>query len=348
MSDDTEQEPSLEESMAEVYDEIQEREADLAVEDAPAPEDSPGEDDPAPVEASTDEAEPVEESEAEDKPEGDDTPVAAAQEQVEAPAYWSEESRAQFDALPDEAKNVVLEQAKNANADYTRKSTELADQRKAYQPLQTVTDKWNGYLQAQGTTPELAFDNLMQTQHSLRTGTPEQKRQALESIRQTYGISDAEEDEYRDPELASLESQVQSLSSQINQGQHAQQQAQLDAANQQIEQFKTQVDDKGTPLYPHFEAVEGKMSALVGSGEANDLQSAYDMAVYADANIRQQLVNEQVSKAQAAAQAKVKTEKAKKAAAVNVSSSSAPGASRKPVGNPLDFSAMAEIYDSVQ
>jgi hypothetical protein len=194
----------------------------------------------------------------------------------------------------------------------------------------------------------LAFDNLMQTQHSLRTGTPEQKRQALESIRQTYGISDAEDDEYRDPELASLESQVQSLSSQINQGQYAQQQAQLDAANTQIEQFKAQVDDKGTPLHPHFDAVEGTMSALVGNGQANDLKSAYDMAVYADATIRQQLVNEQVAKAKAEAQAKVKTVKAKKAAEVNMSASSPPGASRKPTGNPLDFSAMAEIYDSVQ
>jgi hypothetical protein len=341
MSDENEQEPSIEESMAEVYDEIQKREEA----DEPQPEtDSPGEDDPAPVEASTDEAEPVEEPEAEDEPEGDDTPDAAALEQVEAPAYWSEESRAQFDALPDEAKNVVLEQAKNANADYTRKATELAEQRKAGQPLQAVTDKWNGYLQQQGTTAELAFDNLMQTQHALRTGTPEQKRQALESIRQTYGISDAEEDEYRDPELASLESQIQSLSSQVNQNQTTQYQSQLDAANQSISQFANEVDGNGDLKHPHFDTVQAKMTELIAGNDDMDLQAAYEAA----SEPINSLVSERVAKAQAAAQAKVKTEKAKKAAAVNVSSSSPPGGSKKPVGKWNDTSAMAEIYDSVQ
>jgi hypothetical protein len=324
---------AMTESMEKTFDEIEARDAEPETDEKPAAEESPEESDTPKAEASADEEPAAEESEAEDQPEGKDTPEPDGEpESVEAPEYWSDDTRTQFDALPDDAKLLVLESAKGAKADYTRKTQELALQTKTTAPMQGVLDQWQGYLEQRGATPEQAFNALMQTEYALRTGTPEQKRQAMDKLQADYGISNAapEDEEYRDPELASLEGQIQALSSQISQGQQAQENAQMAQAISTVEQFKAAQDDKGNVLYPHFNEVEGTMTALVSSGQVQDLQHAYELAVYTNPTIREQLVNEQISKAKA--NAKVGTDKAKKAAAVNVKWD--------------DDGAMGEIYDN--
>jgi len=352
MSENTE-EPTIDDTMEKIYDDIQERDA----EKDDTPEDSPEEGD-TPAEASQEEApEPeqaAEESEAEDQPDPD-TPAEEASEEapepepVAAPEYWSEESRQKFDALPEEAKHLVLEQAKNSQADFTRKAQELAEHRKATAPLKGVLDQWGPYLQQRGATPEQAFNALMQAEYVLRTGTPAQKRQALAQLQADYGISDeGAEDEYSDPELASLKGMIENLQSKVDQSQFAQTNAQLAAATQTVERFKAETDDKGQPTHPYFDDVEGTMTALIESGEAKDLQQAYDMAVYTKPETREKLVNAQIAKAKAEVEAKARNEKAKKAAAVNVASSSPPGGGRKPQGAWDDPGAMEEIYDSLQ
>ena len=154
------------------------------------------------------------------------------------------------------------------------------------------------------------------------------------------GNDPALEDEYADPEVKALKQQVAQLTGFI-QNQQTQQQSQVEASTQSlIDQFAQETDANGNLKHPHFEKVRGVMGTLISSNNAKDLNTAYEMAVYADPELRQEQV-----KAMAAAQSQdnVKTEavkKAKKAARSKVRGSATPAAPALP--------ANASIRDTIQ
>ena len=95
------------------------------------------------------ETENVEKPAAEAKPTGKVPPKAdkapaekpVAPAASEAPANWDAKRKAAFDALPPEARPLVLEMAKGFEADFTRRSTELAEDRKFAQGVRSlITD----------------------------------------------------------------------------------------------------------------------------------------------------------------------------------------------------------------
>jgi hypothetical protein len=106
-----------------------------------------------------------------------------------------------------------------------------------------------------------------------------------------------------------------------------------------IDQFAAETDASGNPAHPHFETVRSVMGSLISSGNATDLKSAYDMAVYANPELRQEELK-RVAASQS--QAKVKTEavqKAKKAQRSKVRGSATPAAQALP--------ANASIRDTI-
>jgi hypothetical protein len=154
------------------------------------------------------------------------------------------------------------------------------------------------------------------------------------------GNDPAAEDEFADPEVKAIKQQVAQLTGFI-QNQQTQQQSQVQASTQSfIDQFAAETDANGNPKHPHFDRVRGVMGSLISSHNAKDLETAYEMAVYADPELRQAQV-----KAIAAAQSQdnVKTEavkKAKKAARSKVRGSASPAAPALP--------ANASIRDTIQ
>ena len=153
------------------------------------------------------------------------------------------------------------------------------------------------------------------------------------------GNDPALEDEFADPEVKALKQQVAQLTGFI-QNQQTQQQSQVEASTQSlIDQFASETDANGNLKHPHFEKVRGVMGTLISAQNAKDLNTAYEMAVYADPELRQEQV-----KAMAAAQSQdsVKTEavkKAKKAARSKVRGSATPAAPALP--------ANASIRDTI-
>lgn len=106
-------------------------------------------------------------------------------------------------------------------------------------------------------------------------------------------------------ELSQLRSVVANWQrAQEQQSTYAQQQAQQSLVSE-VQNFAGAVDDKGRPQYPYFQNVRSYMGALIGSGDASDLKSAYDMACRAHPEV--------YAKINAAAQAKAVTEQAKAA-----------------------------------
>ena len=84
------------------------------------------EDEETPEEEASTSEEP--EEAAEEAEESEDTPVSA-------PENWNEDDRKMFDSLPNEAQDRLLKREKEMTADYTRKTQDLAEQRKELEAL---------------------------------------------------------------------------------------------------------------------------------------------------------------------------------------------------------------------
>lgn len=89
---------------------------------------------------------------------------------------------------------------------------------------------------------------------------------------------------------------------------------------------------RADPKHPHFNDVAPRIEGLLKAGAAKDLKEAYDQAVWADPNIRQQLMSAQAEEANKARAAEV--EKATKARSASLRGSPLPGASLNGAGNP--------------
>jgi hypothetical protein len=89
---------------------------------------------------------------------------------------------------------------------------------------------------------------------------------------------------------------------------------------------------RADPKNPYFNDVAPRIEGLLKAGAAKDLREAYDQAIWADPNIRQQLMSAQAEEASRARAAEV--EKANKARSASLRGSPLPGASLNGTGNP--------------
>lgn len=117
--------------------------------------------------------------------------------------------------------------------------------------------------------------------------------------------------------------QVQTLEQRDRQREQAQEAARASEAQQAIETFRND------PANPYFDNVRDEMVAILTSGQAADLKSAYDKACWANPEIRTLLIQQQAeeqARAQAAEQ-RARADRAKQAAG---SVTGAPGAAQQP------------------
>lgn len=264
--------------------------------------------------------EPVEEEapEGEEEPSPYDTP----------PSSWKKEAAADWSLIPAGVRQEIHRREQNM-LDGIQQYKGAADfghtLYKEFQPYEPM-------LRALNTNPAEATRQMLNQEYILRQGTPEQKGQLIAEAIQAYGI---------DPNLIRLEqggSQVppelqqaltplqqevdrlkQELDQQRSQAQQATEaatRAQREDVSQEVEGFRSALDDSGKLKNPYFEQVRDDMSALLANGRASGLQDAYDKAVWANPEVRSKLIAQQ-RKAEREAAAK-KAAEAKKAAAANV------------------------------
>lgn len=248
-------------------------------------------------------------------------PVAPA---IEAPQHWASADKERFAKLSPDGQQFLLDRHKAMEGDYTRNMQAIA-------PLRKTVEQWQPYLQQFGpnATPDKVFNHLLQAEYNLRNGTPEQKTALFRQWAQDYGINldqavQPAADEYVDPHVATLKQQLAQLEAWRNSREQAEQHHQRQQAERQhselqstISAFSTEKTEAGTPAHPHYEAVRETMAALIGGGQAQDLKTAYDMAVWARPDLRQQLLAAQHEAAtrKTAEEAKAKARKAGTAAA---------------------------------
>jgi hypothetical protein len=239
---------------------------------------------------------------------------------VEAPQHWAAADKELFGKLPPDGQKFLVERHRAMEGDYTRRMQEIA-------PLRKAAEHWQPYLQQFGAdaTPDKVFNHLLQAEYNLRNGTPEQKTALFQQWARDYGITLGQPaqqpaaDEYVDPQVAAVRQELAEMkawrtSREQAETQHRQQQEQqqLQTLQSTIDSFETEKTEAGAPAHPHFQAVRDTMAALIGSKQAPDLKAAYDMAVWARPDLRQQLLTAQQDAAakKSAEEAKAKALKA--------------------------------------
>lgn len=265
---------------------------------------------------------------------------------VEPPKNWSEADKAKFAAMPEDARKWVLDRHKSMEADYTRKTMEIADFKREYEPIRQLIDPFKPQLQQAGYTPDRYIREWINVEQRLMNGDgvgvimdvmrgyniqPDKVLQALGiQPSQAQGqVPQAPLDPHLQSmaqKLAGLEGYLQEQARREQAAAQQRQQAEVSRVTNEIEAFRTATDDKGAPLHPHYDDLESTIANLAQVERANGrvpvLKDLYDTAVWANPATR----SKQQAAAQAAQQAKEQEAARAKAAAARKAGSSVTGA----------------------
>lgn len=297
-------------------------------------------------EAETDEVSDEVESEAdeEEQPEESDTDAeeseASAEEEpeveeeaIEPPQHWASEDKEIFATLPKEGQEFLLRRHKAMEADYTRKTQEIADTKRYQEQIAETIAPYRDVFSRQGMDDVGAIRFLVSWKQYL----DQNPQQAIMQLAQDYGVTfqqpqAEEQDEYVDPAVHAVRQELGEVRAQLAQRDQMAQQEQTASIVQQVQAFQDEKDESGNPKHPHFETVKADMAALISAGKANGLDDAYDMAVRLhpdiyDKQIEQRILEkqkaDQEAERQKAEQAKREKAKSAKKAASGVRSGSA-------------------------
>lgn len=234
------------------------------------------------------------------------------------PKTWRQAVAEQYASVPDEIKAEIARREE--------------DFHKGLEPYRQSYERWNQLQQALQPfgpvdDPVPLLSSLMQSHQVLTQGSPEQKARAFQVLAQQYGVDLSG----GQPQYNPMYETVQTLQQQVEEmRRQAEQQADAQVAAQ-LEGF---AKDK-----PHFDAVRESMAALLQTGRAQDLETAYEAACWADPDIRSQLLREQQQKAEQERKAK-EAEQARRARTASASVNGAPVESGSLAPDPKDRRAV--------
>ena len=226
-------------------------------------------------------------SDSEDSEENPDNVEASensTESKLEAPKNWSDDVKKVFDTLPAESQEFMIKRDKEMTSDYTKKTQDLAEQRKNIEALDKVLQPARQNIQATGIGEAEYISRLLNADQALRTNP----KMALRQLAQGYGINlSSLEDESEswndpDPQYAQLLQQNQQIMAELNQFKQQNMQSTVAQTEQTVEQFSTKTDAEGKLVHPHFDKVRVKMGNLIDAGEAKGLDDAYAKAVRLD------------------------------------------------------------------
>ena len=244
------------------------------------------EDEETPEEEASTSEEP--EAAAEGTEESEDTPVSA-------PENWNEDDRKMFDSLPNEAQDRLLKREKEMTADYTRKTQDLAEQRKELEALNKVLEPARQNIAATGIGEAEYISRLLNADAALR----QNPKVALQQLAQGYGVNleslNTESESWNDPDpqIAQLQKQVLDVKGELNQfKQHNVQSARNETENY-IKTFSEEKDADGKAKHPHFEKLRVKMGNLIDAGEAKNIQEAYTKSIRLDDDLYKEALKTQ-------------------------------------------------------
>lgn len=234
---------------------------------------------------------------------------------VTPPATWSASGKAVFASLPEAARREIAKREQ----DYARGIQQHAEAAKGYERLMREFQPYEAMIRAENGSPEGAIRDLMRTAYVLRTASPQDKGRLVMGIAQQYGADisqfvgqPAQQAEGQQQEiLPQMRQMVQELVSphlqRIQSWEQQQETARQQSLQQQqqeitgqIEAFQNATQEDGiTPKHVYFENVRDLMSAYFANGQAQSLEQAYEMACWANPEVRASLIADKQREAEA-------------------------------------------------
>lgn len=312
--------------------------------------------------------------------------AAAAVDPKDAPAHWSQADKDKFKALAPDAKSFVLDRFKAMEGDYTRKTQAVAHLQKEYGPVNDMFAPHADAMRQKGFTPRSLIEAWANVEMKLAGGAdsavdvikglvggyniPREKIAAALGLAAGAAPAPKAADGQQPTatengqvvalppevaaELKALREQVgtfgqkfQTIEQREQQIRRAQELQQEEAVSNQVNEFKSAVDDKGSPLHPHFDDVESHMTALAQAALASkqpvpSLQQLYETAVWANPSTREKVLTAQRQQEEAT---RVEAARAKAASARRAGSSvtGAPGSGQAPQGKSSELSLREQL-----
>ena len=232
------------------------------------------------------------------------------------PASWKKDYHEPWNTVDDKIKEYVW-----AREEQMRKGVEpLLSKAQFADQMEEVISPYRDTIRGLGIKESEAVKALMQADHTLRFGAPEQKQQMFMQLAQQYGVNLVNQFAYNpqnpamDPTIYALQNEVVRVKGQLQSWQDQQEQAQNATLLTEINGFAQRAE--------HFEAARPDMIAYLQSGAAQTLEEAYDKAVWGNPELREAMLEaRQVESVSSASIQKNRAAKAARAAAVSVRSS---------------------------
>lgn len=287
------------------------------------------------------EGEVEQEQKIEDQPqqEGDEL-VAPA---IVAPNAWSAEMKGKWADVPPGIQAYIAERETDAHSQITQMGQEIAQ----IKPIRELLDQNLGIFDANGVSAEQGLDLLFSAQRMLDSDP----MKGIAAIAQSYGIDLAQAFGAQgngDPQMRSLQAQVSHLTNQLTQRDNQSRMSQERQNQARASEVQSQVQAWGQDK-EHFarDDVRNMMGTLIQSGQATDLDAAYEAACHAIPEVRAAIAEkskaEQEVKAQKARDAAIKD--AKKARKTNLGGK---GGGVPAVGqSPNDDAYLGQVFDRV-
>lgn len=250
---------------------------------------------------------------------------------LDPPASWSATAKAGWASISRELQDEILRR----EGDWTKADGERLTKLKGYEPIDAAIAPVQQRLALSGISREQYISQLVAADEYLRNSPQE----AIKWLAQQYAVDlgQMQAESEVDPALSPLVNQITTLEQKISQLANGQQQAETARADAEIAAFAKD--------HPHFEDVRAHMGALMQSGTAADMQTAYDMAVWAHPATRA-LVQSEAEKERKAVAAE-KATKAKEIAKTNLSNKGTAGGAAPPQYETRE-DELSAIYDNAQ
>jgi hypothetical protein len=250
------------------------------------------------------------------------TPEPPSQETIRVPPGLSAATKAEFSKLPQHVQQDILK----FQADVEQAKTTWDQKAAKFNALDQILAPRRERLQLAGLDDSSAVRALFAAQDMLESKPVE----AIAFLARQYGVDlrryaqpgQGPAQQQVHPDVARLYQEVNTLKSALAQQQQTASQATNSQHVQTIQQFQSD------PKNIYFENVRNDMATLIRSGQARDLQDAYDKATWASPEIRPLLLRAQQETAAAEAQAQAKARaQAARHASGSVTGSPTPGSS---------------------
>jgi hypothetical protein len=252
----------------------------------------------------------------------DKKPADDGDKSVEPPSSWSAKDKELFAKQTPEAKAFLLDRHKSMEADYTRKTQDLATQRKEYEAVDQVFAPHRDKLKAANLTPSQVIQGWAAAEQRLMNGDGLNlipalaKNYNLDPIKLATqilivgGVADpkaameqiaasaAEQVKAQPqpiqlpPEVTARLAIVDRVAAHVDSQERAQAEAEVARIYSSLETFKTATDASGALLHPHFDELIDTISKLADQAKAAKqpippIDQLYQDAIFANPAVRQ-------------------------------------------------------------